>query len=113
MLIDNLCQKKAFDIVDNLIHAGVYIGPIIADHAETNLSALPYIVVADLSNGNREPVAHALGDFFYYTALLFQGKNAMESKTQAAHADNHDLQLPLQLFNDKRLNDVAFLKILK
>jgi hypothetical protein len=101
MLIDNLCKIQAFHIVDNLIDAGVYIRPVIADHAEPDLRALPYVIIADFRNGNREPVANPPGDLFYYAAFLLQREDIMQRQPKAAHADNHGLQLALQLFNDK------------
>jgi len=75
--------------VDHPIQAGIDVTSVIADRANSNLCALPKVVVPHLRNGDIKPVLDALDHLLKDVALSLQRMVFWDPKIQLANADHH------------------------
>jgi len=59
---DNLHRSKLIHKMQHMIHLGVYIGLVVADHAKPHLGLLPLVVISNLCDGYVEFILCALDD---------------------------------------------------
>jgi hypothetical protein len=93
---DDFGTVDGLDKINDLIERFVGEPPVIADHTEAELGALPEVVIAHLGNGNIEAVLYPVNNLFDDAPFFLERMILPHHQVYTAYPDHHH-RLPFSL----------------